>query len=105
MGNELSQKEIQLFIKHLTGTAAIECTESEVLNLMAEDSEEGRVLNATIAAMREAMTTGSLSLLDDMYEELRLKEREGFENPQELEINSEHQNAVLMVMRLIQKRQ
>ena len=48
--------------------------------------------------------SGSLRLLDEMYEELRLKAKEGFEIPQDLWINSEHQNAILCVRRLIQKR-
>lgn len=49
--------------------------------------------------------SGSLRLLDEMYKELRLKAKEGFETPQELWINSEHQNAILYVRRLIQKRE
>jgi hypothetical protein len=56
-------------------------------------------------ALRKTSVSGSLQLLNEMYEELRAKEKEGFENPQELWINSDHQNAILCVMRLIQKRE
>lgn len=56
-------------------------------------------------ALPQAAVSGSLQLLNEMYEELRAKEKEGFENPQELWINSDHQNAILCVMRLIQKRE
>lgn len=48
--------------------------------------------------------SGSLHLLNEMYEELRLKEKEGFETWQDRDINSNHQNAILLVRRLIQKR-
>jgi hypothetical protein len=56
-------------------------------------------------ALRKTAASGSLQLLNEMYEELRAKEKEGFENPQELWINSDHQNAILCVMRLIENRE
>jgi hypothetical protein len=56
-------------------------------------------------ALRKTAVSGSLQLLNEMYEELKTKAKEGFENPQELWINSDHQNAILCVMRLIQKRE
>jgi len=52
----------------------------------------------------KANVSGSLHLLSEMYEELRLKEKEGFETWQDRDINSNHQNAILCVRRLIQKR-
>jgi hypothetical protein len=48
---------------------------------------------------------GSRHLLNEMYEELRIKAKEGFESPQELWINADHQNAILCVMRIMQKRE
>jgi hypothetical protein len=48
---------------------------------------------------------GAVQLLKEMYDELKTKAKEGFENPQELWINTDHQNAILCVMRLIQKRE
>jgi hypothetical protein len=48
---------------------------------------------------------GAVQLLKEMYDELKTKAKEGFETPQELWINTDHQNAILCVMRLIQKRE
>ena len=59
----------------------------------------------TNPALRKTAVSSSLRLLDEMYEELRLKAKEGFETPQDLWINSEHQKAILCVRRLIQKRE
>lgn len=55
-------------------------------------------------ALNKGDVSGSLHLLNEMYEELRLKEKEGFETWQDRDINSNHQNAILLVRRLIQKR-
>lgn len=67
--------------------------------------EHENLNNQETAQLGIGAVSGSLQLLTEMYEELRTKAKEGFENPQELWINSEHQNAILCVMRLIKKRE
>jgi|688.fasta_scaffold194924_5 hypothetical protein len=87
------------FIKKWLGNKDYQYTEQN-RDLMRDDLDE--VINQ---ALLQPLVSGSLQLLNEMYEELRAKEKEGFENPQELWINSDHQNAILCVMRLIQKRE
>jgi hypothetical protein len=87
------------FIKKWLSNKDYQYTEQN-RDLMRDDLDE--VINQ---ALLQPLVSGSLQLLNEMYEELRAKEKEGFENPQELWINSDHQNAILCVMRLIQKRE
>ena len=87
------------FIKKWLGNKDYQYTEQN-RDLMRDELDE--VINQ---ALLQPLVSGSLQLLNEMYEELRAKEKEGFENPQELWINSDHQNAILCVMRLIQKRE
>jgi hypothetical protein len=56
-------------------------------------------------AQSQPSCLAAVQLLKEMYDELKTKAKKGFENPQELWINTDHQNAILCVMRLIQKRE
>lgn len=64
-----------------------------------------RYISELEAALRQPPVSGSLELLSQMLNERKELAKQGFETWQELQMNSDSENALLRVIRLIGERQ